>query len=1124
LSQDASEELIVSDEVPDAHTGAVHIYLQQRISGIDVFNGVMNVSVAGDGSVMCVGNRLAKGSDKAAKTRAATLSPAQAVQWAAMHLGLSPPKSLDPIETPGGSEQKIVFSDAGISREPIPVRLVYQPVDDKNLRLAWEVKIFEREADHFWNLRVDAETGKVIGQDDYIDEAAYEVFAIPKQSPDAGGRTVELNPAHTTASPDGWHDTGSPGGEYTITRGNNVHAYADRDASNSPDTDSEPDGGTLLDFTGTVVPLDLGQEPDQYIHAAVTNLFYWNNVIHDVFYLYGFNEAAGNFQENNYDRDGVGGDGVLAEAQDARDATTPKFNNANFATPPDGSNPRMQMYVWNKTDPERDGDLDNGIIIHEYGHGITNRMTGGPTNVGCLDNREQMGEGWSDWFALVLTAEESDTPTTCRYIATYSLGEEEGGHDCAPIGGPGIRPAPYTTDMAFNDYTYGDIGGLVIPHGVGFVWATMLWDLYWALVDAHELNFNPDIYDDWDLGGNNLALQLVMDALKLQPCSPGFVDGRDAILLADEQLTGGGNQCIIWEAFAKRGLGYSANQGSPFSTTDGTEAFDIPLSCDFLGVTPESRNVCAGQDAVYEITVGQAFTPSVFMSGEVSPEGPTVSFDPVEVPGVPGTTTMTVDTTGATPGSYTITISGMGSGGTGADLPVELNVYTSIPGTVTLLSPADGADPVPARPTLSWTAATFAASYVVEVDDDTDFAGIDYSETTSETQLTIGLQPLTAYYWRVRAVNPCGSGTDSTVFSFVTDNTLCNFPDLPIPDNTPEGVTDNFIVAPGPHVIMDLDIHVEITHTWVGDLIVTLEHVDTGTRVTLMDRPGKPVSYNGCSSDDVAATLDDEAGSPVEDACASTTPAISGLFIPNEPLSAFDGEDIAGEWSLTVSDEAGLDVGVLVQWCFMPAVSEAGYLSVTPTEGLTASGEQGGPFSPGSAAYTLENTGSALINWTASKSQDWVTLSSTGGVLAPSESTTVTVSINANADALAPNTYGDTVSFQNTDNGAGDTTRPVVLTVNSSGACPNKPVRNGAVEYDALQGAYGAASDGDTLKAREYEFTEDLLFDDDKHVMIEGGYDCDYATQAGYTTISGSLTISMGTITVENLIVKDPGP
>ncbi|MBW1785351.1 MAG: M36 family metallopeptidase, partial [Deltaproteobacteria bacterium] len=224
LSQDASEELIVSDEVPDAHTGAVHIYLQQRISGIDVFNGVMNVSVAGDGSVMCVGNRLAKGSDKAAKTRAATLSPAQAV------------KSLDPIETPGGSEQKIVFSDAGISREPIPVRLVYQPVDDKNLRLAWEVKIFEREADHFWNLRVDAETGKVIGQDDYIDEAAYEVFAIPKQSPDAGGRTVELNPADAEASPYGWHDTdGFSGAEYTTTQGNNVHAYADRYDDDSSD-------------------------------------------------------------------------------------------------------------------------------------------------------------------------------------------------------------------------------------------------------------------------------------------------------------------------------------------------------------------------------------------------------------------------------------------------------------------------------------------------------------------------------------------------------------------------------------------------------------------------------------------------------------------------------------------------------------------------------------------------------------------------------------------------------------------------------------------------------------------------------------------------------------------------
>jgi hypothetical protein len=67
--------------------------------------------------------------------------------------------------------------------------------------------------------------------------------------------------------------------------------------------------------------------------------------------------------------------------------------------------------------------------------------------------------------------------------------------------------------------------------------------------------------------------------LKLQTCHPGFVDGRDAILQADQVLTGGANQCAIWQGFAKRGLGYSASQGRSKDVTDGSEAFDLPPAC-----------------------------------------------------------------------------------------------------------------------------------------------------------------------------------------------------------------------------------------------------------------------------------------------------------------------------------------------------------------------------------------------------------------------------------------------------------------------------------------------------------------------------------------------------------------
>ncbi len=229
------------------------------------------------------------------------------------------------------------------------------------------------------------------------------------------------------------------------------------------------------------------------------------------------------------------------------------------------------------TSINRDSDLDAGVITHEYGHGISNRLTGGPAVTGCLSNAEQMGEGWSDFFATVLTASAADRPTTARGLASYVAFQ--------PADGRGIRPTPYSTDMTVNPSTYASVADPNIsqPHGIGYVWSTMLFEMYWNLIDRH--GFNADIYDDWTTGGNNLALQLVIDGLKLQPCRPGFVDGRDAILRADDALTGtgaagtGANQCEIWRAFAKRGLGASADQGLSSNRNDGVAAFDLPASC-----------------------------------------------------------------------------------------------------------------------------------------------------------------------------------------------------------------------------------------------------------------------------------------------------------------------------------------------------------------------------------------------------------------------------------------------------------------------------------------------------------------------------------------------------------------
>jgi extracellular elastinolytic metalloproteinase len=400
---------------------------------------------------------------------------------------------------------------------------------------------------------VSAETGEVIALYDWVDHASYNVLPIGVNDPGDGVRSNILNPAVSNASPLGWHDWG--GGETsTLTMGNNVYAQENWAGGSTWQNNYRPNGGTPLSFN---FGLNLDQVPDVYIDAATSNLFYWNNIIHDLFYQYGFDEPSGNFQDNNFNRGGLGNDAVQANAQDGAG-----YNNANFATPPDGSRPRMRMYVWNRSSPMRDGDLDNGIIIHEYGHGISNRLTGGPSNVNCLSGGESggMGEGWGDWWATAFRQKSSYTRTNVFPMALYS--------NLA-----GIRKFPYTTVMSINPETYNYISrsGYEGVHAKGEVWAGILWEVYWDFVDKHGF------YSNWyqGEGGNNKILQNVVDGLKLQPCRPNFVQARDAIIQADTiNFPDDDNYCTLWQAFAKRGLGVDAAMG-------GIESFDVPDECQF---------------------------------------------------------------------------------------------------------------------------------------------------------------------------------------------------------------------------------------------------------------------------------------------------------------------------------------------------------------------------------------------------------------------------------------------------------------------------------------------------------------------------------------------------------------
>jgi extracellular elastinolytic metalloproteinase len=780
LTPEDVDDLVVTDKYVSRHSGTTHVYLRQRIDGIEVFNSSFNVSIGRDGAVAHVGDRFVAGLAGASPSLAASLSPVAAVERAADALELDAPRDLKVLEPASGRDRRALLSRGGISLEDIPVRLVYQPLADGRLRLAWDLEIYQLDATHWWSVRVDAASGELLDTLDFVASEQYEVYPLPVESPHhtsplppADARLVEVDPyldgVPGGSSPFGWHDTdGTSGAEFTITRGNTVHAYADTNNDNMPDTfpNEEPDGGAGLDFTGAIVDIDLSMQPSTYTQGSIANLFYWSNIIHDVTYQYGFDEASGNFQVNNYGNGGLGGDDVRAEGQDGGGNC-----NANFGTPPDGSRPRMQMYLCTNASPARDGSLDHGVVIHEYGHGISNRLTGGPSSVGCLGNTEQMGEGWSDYLGMMLTQEVGDVGTDARGVGTWLFGQGPNG--------PGIRPAPYSTDFGVNNFTYANVGGVSVPHGVGFIWATMLWEMTWELID--EQGFNPDFYDDWTSGGNNLAIQLVMDGMKLQPCGPGFVDGRDAILAADDVLTGTGatgsgvNRCTIWTAFARRGLGFSADQGSPNSVNDGTPAFDLPPFCETVGAEPTSRAICQGDTASYLVGVGDMFTaPPVTMSASGEPAGTTTSFSPNPVPGpLPATTSFDVSNTGsAAAGNYTITITGTDTDPNVFQNTVDLDVFAAVPAAPALTAPADGAVDEPRMPSFTWTAAADAVTYTIEIDDDPGFGSIDYaaSDLTGLSHTpTSNLQFSTTYFWRVRADNPCGAGGNSTVFSFTTE-------------------------------------------------------------------------------------------------------------------------------------------------------------------------------------------------------------------------------------------------------------------------------------------------------------------------------------------------------------------
>ena len=619
---DALQGARITREDVAAHNGMRSAVWQQQLDAIPIYNTILRASLTKRGELITIGSHFLSDAEAAAKIPAADrttliatppIDVTNAVSLAAAHLGTKlDPRAAHPASDPAGAERRQRFSAPGLS--DTNAGLSWLPMSATSLQLAWDVTLMSLARGEMFRVLVDAKTGEVLMRTSLtndISNASYRVHAHatnlkPLDSPtpfspghnapssaqpaEVARNLITLQALDPTASPNGWIDDGG-----ISTFGNNVDAHLDLAGSN-------PNYGTGIhaDSAARVFdfPIDLTQAPSTYQSAAVTTLFYLCNWYHDRLYALGFTESAGNFQQNNFARGGAGSDAVLADAQDGGG-----FNNANFSTPPDGSPGRMQMFIFSGPTPDRDGDLDAEIVIHEATHGLSNRLVGGGVGISALQP-SGMGEGWSDFYAIALLSESGDDANANYAAGSYAAKDFYGLTDNFYYG---IRRYPYSTDLTKNPLTLRDIDNTKasphtgIPrspiigntanevHNMGEVWCVTLWDARANLVAKYG----------WT-NGNELVLQIVTDGMKLSPTNPTFLQARDAIVQADFVNNGGANRGELWAAFAKRGMGASAIVPASGTTTGVLEAFDLP---DPLSVTPATTVTVTGP-------VGGPFSPA----------------------------------------------------------------------------------------------------------------------------------------------------------------------------------------------------------------------------------------------------------------------------------------------------------------------------------------------------------------------------------------------------------------------------------------------------------------------------------------------------------------------------------
>jgi extracellular elastinolytic metalloproteinase len=595
--------------------------MEHRWNGMKVFRGEAVAAFTSGGEMARMVGELTPGPEEQDLATVPNVSAAAAVVAAAAYLDVTLTESELAVKETSPDGRKVVFHPAGPFTSDIELRLQYFPLDTGLATLAWSMVLWQDAPAHY--TLVDAEVpevGLLFSKqitDEQTEPATYKVYDGNSPAPLAPTTALPGSGIQGAAIPrtlftliselPGFDNLGWLTDGVNTTTGNNVDAGLDLVDPDGIDPDGRPTGSParVFDFNynpapGIPPPGDAPTLAD-YRFGEVVNMFFWSNRYHDRLYELGFNEAARNFQSDNFGRGGLGNDPVLAQAQDFSG-----INNANFATPPDGTSGRMQMFVFIGPDPDRSSGLDQEVMLHELTHGLSNRLHNNAAGLTTTMSRG-MGEGWSDFYGLSLLSKPGDDPHGIYAAGGYlTLQQSLGFTDNYYYG---VRRFPYATistvgpngkphnpltladidirqvDLTDGAFPRGPIGSSnpFESHNIGEVWCSALWEVRARIID--RLGF---------AAGNQRTLQLVTDGMKLDPVSPSLLDGRNSIVAASCAAFGGEDEQDIWAGFAARGMGFSASATSNSDVV--VEAFDMPNLR--IGAVTVSDDSCAPSDGV----------------------------------------------------------------------------------------------------------------------------------------------------------------------------------------------------------------------------------------------------------------------------------------------------------------------------------------------------------------------------------------------------------------------------------------------------------------------------------------------------------------------------------------------